>query len=252
MANYLPDANTNGSKPIAIGNESGARTGLSLDDYVDYVKLTLGAPIVSIEVEEYLPNIVNMAFNELKHYIMDVRFMTVPYSTNSISLKGLGVANVVYVMRAKNSTGPGGFQDIMYIYSRQSALNTYTITDYARALMAQQNKNSIATDLDFTYDKVNERLYLYAQQALPTYVTLVYNPDYKSVEDIIEPFWQNLLKRLAIAMTKEILGRIRGKYTLNSATYSLDADRLLSEAQQELTEIRQYLNTNSDILLPID
>lgn len=223
-----------------------------MDSYINDIKLMLGAPIVSIEVDEYLPQIVEMAFNELKHYITDVRFMTIPYSTNSIDLKGMGVSNVVYIMRAKNTTGPGGFQDVMYIYSRQSALNTYTLTDYARALLAQQNKNALATDLDFNYDKINERLYVYAQQALPTYITIAYTPEYRNVEDIIEPFWQDLLRRLATAMTKEVLGRVRGKYTLNSATYNLDADKLLAESQQELTEIRQYLNSNSDILLPID
>ena len=228
-----------------------AHLGLSLEDYSQYVKLQLGAPIVAVEVEEHIPDIVLMCFNELKHYITDVEFMTIPYS-NCIDLSGKKVHNIVYVMRARNSTGPGGFQDVMYIYSRQSALNTYTLTDYARSLLAQQNKNALATDLDFTYDKREEKLYLYAQQALPTSVTLVYTREYENVSDIIEPYWQNMLKRLCVAQTKEILGRVRGKYNLNSATYNLDADKLLAEANQELTEIRSYLNANNDLLLPID
>lgn len=222
-----------------------------MQDYVDYIALQLGASVVTVEIEEDLPRVVNMAFQELRHYITDVRTMTVPYS-NKIDLSGKKVANVVYIMRGKNTNGPGGFQDVMYIYSRMNALTTYTLTDYARSLMANQNKAALATDLDFHYDKSEEVLYVYAWQALPTTITLVYTPEYESVEEIIEPFWQNLLKRLSLAMTKEILGRIRGKYTLNSATYNLDADQLLSEAQQELTEIRTYLNENSDMLLPID
>lgn len=228
-----------------------SKKGLDLCEYVKYIKLQLGGPIINIEIEDQIPDIVKLAFDELKHYITDVQTMTVPFA-NKISLKDKNVANIVYVMRARNSMGPGGFQDVMYIYSRQAAMNTYTLTDYARALLAQQNKNALATDLDFHYDKINEELYIYAQQALPTSITLVYTPEYKDVSDIIEPFWQNLLKRLSLAMTKEILGRVRGKYTLNSATYNLDADQLLSEAQNELTEIRNYLNSNSDMLLPID
>ena len=226
-------------------------SGLSIQDYVDYITLQLGSSVVTVEIEEDIPKVVNMAFQELRHYITDVRTMTIPYS-NKIDLKGKKVANVVYIMRGKNTNGPGGFQDVMYIYSRMSALNTYTLTDYARALMANQNKAALATDLDFHYDKVEETLYVYAWQAIPTTITLVYTPEYETVEEIIEPFWQNLLKRLSLAMTKEILGRIRGKYTLNSATYNLDSDRLLAEAQQELAEIRNYLNENSDMLLPID
>ena len=81
---------------------------------------------------------------------------------------------------------------------------------------------------------------------------VLYTPEYESVEEITEPFWQNLLMRLSLARAKEMLARVRGKYTLNSATYNLDADQLMSEAQAELSEIRQYLNSNADILLPID
>lgn len=227
------------------------KSGLPLTDYVNNIKLQLGAGIVNVEVEELIPDIVKMSFNELKHYITDVDTMTLPFS-NVIDLTGKKVANIVYVMRGKNTNGPGGFQDIMYIYSRQSALNTYSLTDYSRALLAQQSKSTLATDLDFHYDKRNEKLYIYAQQALPTSITLVYTMEYEDVEEIIEPFWQNLLKRLSVAQTKEILGRVRGKYNLNSATYNLDADQLLSEAASELSEIRAYLNDNSDILMPID
>lgn len=227
------------------------RKGLSLEEYARYVCRQLGSDIVTIEIEGQVQEIVTDAFNELKHYITDVDTMTLPFS-NKIDLSGKKVSNVVYIMRGRNTNGPGGFQDVMYIYSRQSALNTYTLTDYARSLMANQNKAALATDLDFHYDKREEMLYVYANQALPTTITIVYTPDYESVEDIIEPFWQNLLKRLSLAMTKEVLGRIRGKYTLNSATYNLDADKLLAEAQAELAEIRAYLNDNSDMLLPID
>lgn len=228
-----------------------SKLGLKMEDYVEYISMQLGGTVVSIEIEDDLPKIINQAFDELKHYITDVETMTVPYS-NKIDLTGKKVSSVVYIMRGRNTNGPGGFQDVMYIYSRQSASNTYTLTDYARSLLAMQNKSALATDLDFHYDKRNEQLYVYAQQALPTTLTLVYIPDYDSVEELIEPYWQNQLKRLSLAMTKQILGRIRSKYTLSSATYALDGDKLLAEAENELTTIRDYLKSNSDMLLPLD
>lgn len=228
-----------------------ARQGLTLYDYVDNIKLQLGASIVTVEVESDIADIVRLAFNELKNYISDNETITVPYR-QVIDLTDMKIANISYVMRSKTATGPGGFQDIMYIYTRQGAMGMYSLSDYARSLLAQQNKNMIATDLDFHYDKRNENLYIYAQQPVPNYVTLMYTPDYESVEEIIEPFWQQLLQRLSLALTKEVLGRVRGKYTPLSAAYSLDADKLLAEAQQELTEIRAYLQSNSDMLLPID
>ena len=53
-------------------------------------------------------------------------------------------------------------------------------------------------------------------------------------------------------MTKQALGRVRSKYDLSSSTYKLDGDRLLSEAESELTSIREFLRGNSDMLFPID
>ena len=228
-----------------------AKTGLSLQDYEDYVNMQLGASVLQIEIADDIPTIILMAFEELKHYITDTETMTLPYA-QKIDLSGKKVANILYIMRGQTTTGPGGFQDIMYIYSRANALSSYTLTDYARGLMANQNKSALATDLDFHYDKRNEELYVYAQQSIPSTITLCYTPEYEDVNEIIEPFWQNLLKRLSLAMAKEAMGRIRSKYQLNSATYNLDGNTLLTEAQTELSTIREYLNNNSDFLMPID
>jgi len=226
-------------------------TGLTVEDYTDNILLQLGDPVVEVEIKEVLPKIIDLAFKELKQYITDTETMTVAYR-NVIDLSGKNVANVHYLMRGRNTNGPGGFQDVMYIYSRQSALNTYTLTDYARALLAMQNKNALATDLDFYYDKRYEKLYVYAQQALPTTITIAYTPDYQSVEELYEPFWQNFLKQLSLAHARKILGGIRNKYTLNSATYNLDGAALLEQGEKDLTELRTYLNTNADFILPLD
>lgn len=232
-----------------------AMSGLTLEDYVNYIKLNLGSPIVWVEIEDYLASIVREALRELKTYISDTETMTLPYEP-VIDLEGKNVGNIIYIMRGQQNVSVAGLQDMMYIYTsrnRSSGFNnSFTLSDYARGLLVQQNKAALSTDLDFMYDKRNEKLYVYAQQIQPSSITLVYTPDYQEVEDLIDPYWQNYLKRLSLAMAKETLGRVRGKYTLNSATYNLDADQLLSEAQTELAEIRSYLNANKDLLLPID
>lgn len=229
-----------------------SRVGLARDDYIKYILLQLGSSVLEIEASEDVGNVVDIAFTELKGYITDAETITIPYS-NVIDVSDLNINNIIYIMRDRNATSPGGLQDIMYIYSRLGSLGSkYTMSDYARSMLVQANKSAISTDLDFNFDKRNDKLYVYAQQPYPNNITLVYTREYTNVSEIIEPYWQNLLKRLSLALMKEVLGRIRGKYTLNSATYSLDADKLLAEAQAELTEIRTYLNNNSDMLLPID
>lgn len=226
---------------------------MTMDDYVKQISLQLGAPVVQVEISEYLPQIVEMAFTELRNYITDVQTITVPYR-NCIDVSGYKIANVVYIMRSESSTGSSSdIYGYLYAYSYWNSSSMSSISDYiVNSLLRDQIKNTISTDLDFHYDKPERKLYVIANQLTPRYITIVYTPEYESVEEITEPFWQNLLMRLSLARAKEMLARVRGKYTLNSATYNLDADQLMSEAQAELSEIRQYLNSNADILLPID
>ena len=61
-----------------------------------------------------------------------------------------------------------------------------------------------------------------------------------------------LMAKLALAYSKQVLGRVRGKYKLTSAPYELDADQLLQEASEELTEIRTFLAQNNNIFIPKD
>ena len=48
-------------------------------------------------------------------------------------------------------------------------------------------------------------------------------------------------------MCKIILGRIRSKYTSNSAKFQLDGDTLLQEGNAEVQEVRKFLDDNKDI-----
>ena len=224
---------------------------MKVEEYVSDILLSLGAPVVEVEVKNYIEKIVDMAFREIKHYITDTETVTLQYF-EKMHIEDPKIDTVAYVTRSNTPNRIADFQDIMYLMSRQSSLQQVSLTDYSRALLTQQLKNSLATDMDFYWDKKNKDLYVYANYPKPERVTIVYIPDREKIEDITEPFWENLLRRLALALTKQMLGRVRGKYTLNSATYNLDADQLLAESQQELQEIRSFLNENSDLLLPID
>jgi hypothetical protein len=192
-----------------------------------------------------------MAFREIKHYITDTRTYTTTYF-QKIHIDDPKIEAVVYLTRANSPYKVADFQDVMYLMSRQSTMQSVSLTDYARAMLTNQLKNSIATDLDFMWDKPNKDLYVYANYPKPEEITIVYIPEYTNIEEITESFWENLLRRLALALTKQMLGRVRSKYKLSSATYELDGEALLSESQQELTDIRTYLDNNSDMLLPID
>jgi hypothetical protein len=210
--------------------------------------------VLKLECESELPEIVEMAFLEIRNAITDIDLLTLPFST-VIDVSGYDISSVHYVMRgSSNSMGLTQLQDAMYLYINQSnwALQSDYVDRVANAMLIQQNKNMLSTDLDFMYDKRQEKLYIHTQQLKPRTVTIAYSRELKAVSDIYEPFWQEKLRRLALALTKEILGRIRSKYVSNTSTYQLDGNTLLSEAQAELSDIRAFLDANSDVLFPMD
>lgn len=226
------------------------KKGWTLDQYVSYVKIQMGGSVVKLACENDIPFIIEkIAFEDLKNYITTVQTMQAGFS-NAINLADKKVANVKYVLRNKNnSTTITGMDTNLFIYqtSGQYGINQFAKDQITYNLLINQVKNTISSDMDFQYDKVNEVLYLYANYPTPTSVTIGYIPEWDSVEELYSPYWMSYLKRFAVAYTKETEGRIRSKFTLNSAQYSLDGNTLLQEAASELSQIRSELDSNVNI-----
>ena len=227
----------------------------TMKTYVDYVMRNLGNQILKIELtDKQVEQIVEMALGELTHYMNDTKSITVPYSSVIDTSKWpLKVSVVNYVMRGQSAINylPIDQLNTAYIYGANNGFSM-DVDTIAIAMMAQQNVNSMSTDLDFRFEKDEQKLYVTCNAAHPTSITVEYMPEYSNVDDIKEPYWQNYLKRFSLAMTKVILGRIRSKYTLNSSQYTLDGPTMLSEGNQELSEIRTNLQANTDSLFVID
>lgn len=251
---------------------------MKIENYVDQIKLMLGSPVLEIEIEGKLKDIVKLAFNELKLYIDTPHYDTLKVNVDNESLFRSGydvseykVRAVLFVARGKISLiSSNDSSDALlwsplsitlnqnwnysynYGYSKSPYSQLNLLKGYTTSQLYQQLRNSLQADLDFTFDAYNQKLYLYQQIPNSDQITMVYNKEYDSVEEIKDPFWSNLLFRLALAYSKQILGRIRGKYRMASAPYELDADTLLSEASSELDEIRQFLTENNNIFIPKD
>ena len=61
-----------------------------------------------------------------------------------------------------------------------------------------------------------------------------------------------MLMRLAVALTKVTVGRIRSRYTQSNALWQGDGDTILSEGKEELNNLREMLLQNSELTYPID
>ena len=213
---------------------------------VQYIENQLGAQVLDIELtSEQIKVIVEQAFEELIHYMTDTYTVTVPYA-QCIDLKKYHIDSVESVLRGSDSVLTGiPFQ--MPAMDLMNVTGMYNMEDYMNAMLVKRNLNTLATDMDFIWDKPNRKLYLTANPNIPSYVTINFKPEYFSVEDIREQYWETQLRRLALGMVKVTIGRIRSKYTSRSTKYELDGPTLLAEGNNEIQEVRQRLDDNKDI-----
>ncbi len=222
------------------------RMGKRLKKIVKYIENQLGGQVLELELRpEDIRDIVNQAFEEIVHYMTDTYTVTVPYA-QCIDLSKYNIDSVESVLRGQDSLLTGvPFQ--MPAMDLMNVTGMYNIDNYVQALEVKRNLNILATDMDFVWDKPNRKLYVYANPNIPSMVTINFKPEYYSVEDIREQHWETQLRKLALGMTKIILGRIRSKYTSNSAKYQLDGPTLLAEGNAEVQQVRQFLDDNKDI-----
>ena len=230
---------------------------MTLAEYTDEVLFSLGGTVLDIEIEKDIPRCVNKAFREVKQYVTTPAYMTIPFAAQSqgiggtIDLKDKNVYSVINVMRPDTYNSLSmNIVDVFglnYIYSAVTNMDAY-----AQRMLRLQQMNTISTDLDFVWDAHRKQLSVTMNPPYTNMITIQYIPDYKDVEEITEVFWVDIILKLATAYAKQVLGRIRSKYTLNSSQYSLDGETLLNEANTEIQEVQTFLKTNVDIAFPID
>lgn len=213
---------------------------------VRYIEKQLGGDVLEIELTpEQIKEIVDEAFDELKHYISDTYTVTVPFA-RCIDLKKYNIDAIDRVTRSNDSILSGTSYLVPVAMYPNTYSGIYDVQDFANALMVKRNLNTLSTDMDYHWDKPNRKLYISANPQTPSYVTISFKPEYYSCEDIREMYWETQLRKLALGMAKVIIGRIRSKYTPNNATFGLDGATLLAEGNAELQAVRQYLDDNRD------
>jgi len=230
-----------------------AQTGYTVDDYKNYILNRLGFPVVSVEVEQLIEGLIDAAFQEIKSYITVTEMDTVHFQEkmNLTELLGRPVSAVVALYRSKRPINLNDPDQLLFSgvgIMRGGSERLYL--RYAKDFIIRQLKSTFSKDLDFRYQKP----YLYVHQNVPKSptITIEYIPEYENLEDVDEPFWQNMIRRMALGLTKETLGRARGKYRVSNAPYELDADTLLQEGREEIDRIREKLEENSDLWFPVD
>ena len=232
--------------------------------YIDEIKLKLGGDLLDLEIEdESIGKIVDSAMRELQRYGCSTKLATIPYA-GCIDLTDCNISSVVRVFRTVGYMGESPQNSTLMAdpaYMAQWQIlggngNLYNLSDWVLNYGAWntmlQIRNTTSTDLIFRYDKSTNRLYINIASDRPDYITIEYIPKWTNVEDITSDYWIDMLMRLSLAIAKVTIGRIRTKFTQSNAPYSLDGDKILEEGNTELTELRTYLQANTQLCYGID
>lgn len=220
-------------------------------EYLDDMRLAV--PWIEAEVADGEDvKILMMAFRELRRHIHEYADLTVNYAKR-ISLKNYKVKDFLEVRRATTPPGLGLGSPNSNVFSSLAGTiplgSTAVLESYldyhTETMLVQQIKNTYAHDLQYSYDEQNQMLYLSSNSPYPAQVTITYIPYYEDPSDIKTSYWQDWLRRLAIAHLKIYVGQKRSKMTIPGSPVQLNGESLLTEGREELKEIREYLSNNN-------
>lgn len=234
-------------------------------DIIEEVKLELTGGVLELEIEDKtIEAVLNKALRELQRYWDETSLVTIPYAS-CIDFTGTPLEDSSSIVKVYRTQGMGVSSDVTamsdplimqqwMVFSNAGTM--YNLQDYIMNYAAwstlSQVKNTLSTDMAFTEDKHNHKLYINGALTAPGFITVQYIPKLKDPKDIQSDYWQDVLVRLCVALTKVTLGRIRTYSTQTNALWGLDGDKMLEEGTTELKELREVLRANSNLVYPID
>lgn len=233
----------------------------------DEIKLNLTGGVLDLELtDEVLDRLIDSALREVQRYIDTTKLVTIPYDS-CIDMTEYKVSSVSRVFRPKGyviadsdieNPDQAAYADPMYLGMWQMMSgygNLYNINDwiynYSAWNTALQVRNTISTDLIFRFDKSSNKLYINCAFDVPDKITIEYIPQYQDVSQVTSDFWIDIITRMATALAKVAIGRIRTKFTQSNALWSLDTN-ILTEGQEELNNLREQLRTSTQLTYGID
>ena len=243
---------------------------MTKQDVREEIKLELTGGLLELEIDDsQIDLLIDKGLRELQRYWDEPSYITVPYKS-CIDLKELGldtiISSVVKVYRtvgvgnAENGATNSLTMDPMYaqqwmIFSNAGTM--YNIQDYVMNLAAwttlSQVRNTVSTDMAFREDRHNHKIYINnGMSGNFGALTIEFIPKINSVEDVQSDYWQDVLVRICLNLTKIALGRIRTRFTQSNALWTQDGEKLLEEGTNDLKELREVLRANSQLIYPID
>lgn len=236
---------------------------MNREAYIDEIKLALTGFVLESELDDVTYNrILDSAFRRIQRYINTTSLMTIDYK-NCIDLSSYPIDVVTSVYRvqgygeeSKNYSSVGDPVYLQYYTWLSNGSSINGITNYVNNLTAFNQllsiRNTTSTDLAFKQDKSQNKLYINVSGNIPEKITIEFIPMYRDIEDVRSSYWIDTLVRMAIAIAKMTVGRIRTRFTETGALWTMDGTTILQEGKDELAKIEDHLIANSDLFYPTD
>ena len=206
-------------------------------DVLNYVKTQLGNSMIDVEItKKDITKLITMALDKLAPYYEGHRF--VQASGKVIDLSAHKPLAIEKVYNTKNNE----IVTMQEYTFGGSGIVLFDASFMQRLISYQSYKmlwNEIQYQKGMNYKLIGDTLYLddYNESVL---IDMLVRP--MVVSDIDEKsMYYSWVKEYVLALTKEMLGRIRGKFTVDGSPYTLDSAQLLSEAQSEKTNLESQL-----------
>lgn len=236
--------------------------------YIDEIRFKLTGGILELELDDKsLNQLLDSSFREIQRYIDLTSFVTVPYSA-CIDMNKINNGHINAVAKVYRADGYISSNDqienpleVDPMYAQQWQLisgvgNLNNFSDYAYNYAAWntllQIRNTTSTDMAFIFDRSKNKLYINTSSGLPETITIEYVPRFDDVSEIYSDFWIDVIIRMAVALGKVTLGRIRTRYTQSNALWQQDGQTMLDEGNSELSSLREELKASTQLCYPID
>ena len=206
---------------------------LTLSTLIESVRTSLGTRKLTLEIED--GDIVTCAEKALRFarpYAYQTAYVTL-LASGAIDLKGYRVVDVVRVFRAPSPAFP---ENIFNLGGMESwGFSTEALIDGMVTHLHRRYRESVVSP---GFKFINGVLYL---DNFAGNVTIEYLKEIESLEGIEEEYIVKWVEQYTLALCKEVIGRVRGKFTPANAPYTLDAETLLSEGVQERERLESDL-----------
>ena len=254
-------------------------------ELLDYVKRQLGYPTIEIELtDDQINDAIDNAIDEIHPWYTVFKYLTIDVRGTCIDLSEYDILEVTDIIKVIDPdqlafiSNTNNFGTLLsptaygvypmyatqkYATSRILDQNIHTVIGsyaqmyreqyyaYLANLVNLKTAGTLRENISWKF--VDNKLYLDTGFPSTRIVTIEYIANVKYVEDVEENSrFMRYLKDLSVAFAQLVWARAVGKYSVQGSPTSINFSEMRSEANAELTRIREEMKTTSNVFYITD